>query len=241
MDRLGGDDDSSSIVVNSLVAARKQLTSLKAIFIGDIKYDEWMISSIEQSDISPVLEAYPNLKVLQIRGGTGLVFSPFQHDNLKALVIETGGLSRETIVQICDLDLPALEHLELWLGSYRYEGDSSVEDLMPILSGELFPMLSYLGLRNSEYADDIAQAVVNAPALKFLNVLDLSMGTLGDKGAEALLNCPAVNRLDILNVSENFISDNIIERLQQLDVQVISNDQKDSEEDYRYRYCSVDE
>ena len=238
-----GESDSSN-VVNALVAAKEKLKSLKAVFMGDIEFSEWMISSIEHSDVSPILEAYPNLEVLQIRGAIGLTFSPLQHNNLKAIIIESGGLRRETIAQICALNLPALEHLELWLGSRRYEGDSSIDDLMPILSGDLFPMLSYLGLRNSEYSDNIARAVVNTPGINFLKVLDLAMGTLTDAGAEVLLNCPAVNQLDILNVEDNFLSPAMLERLSALNCQVISYMQKreNEDEDERYkRYCSIAE
>jgi hypothetical protein len=75
-------------------------------------------------------------------------------------------------------------------------------------------------------------------------VLDLKLGTLGDEGAEALLNCPAVNHLDTLNVAKNFLSDEMVERLKQLNVEAIADDQKDEEdeEDYGYRrYCSVSE
>jgi hypothetical protein len=238
---LWGERD-SRIAVNALVAAKDQLKNLQAVFIGDIEYSEWMISSIEQSDISPVLKAYPNLEVLQIRGATSLAFSELRHENLKALIIESGGISSRTITQLCALDLPGLEHLELWLGSFGYGGDSSVDNLMPILSGELFPMLSYLGLRNSEYSDDIAHALVNTPAIKFLKILDLAMGTLSDEGAKALLNCSDVPQLDILNVCENFLSNEIIEQLQQLHIQVITHSQKREYHNYNpHRYCSISE
>ena len=218
----------SSAIVNALVAAKEKLPSLKALFLGDIHYEEYEISWIRQSNMSPILEAYPNLEMLQIRGGEGLTFSPTRHDNLKILVIETGGLSYVTIGQVCALELPALEHLELWLG----RGNSSVEDLMPILAGDLFPNLTYLGLRNSQYSDKIAAALVDSPVLQKISVLDLSMGTLGNKVALALLESPAINQLDILNVSETFLSDDTIEKLQQLDCQVIADDR-----DKYYEYC----
>jgi hypothetical protein len=179
---------SSSIVVNALVAAKERLTSLKAVFIGDITYEESEISWINQSDISPLLAAYPNLEVLQVRGGKGLAFSS--------------------------------------------------------LSGNLFPKLTYLGLCDSEYSDDIAKAIVQAPIIQRIKVLDLKLGTLSDEGAEALLNCPAVNQLGTLNVAENFLSDETLERLKQLNVEVIADEQKEEEdeEDYGYsRYCSVSE
>lgn len=248
---MGGTDlPSSSIVVDMLVDAKTTLTSLKAVFIGDIDDEEGQISAILQSNISPVLEAYPKLEVLQIRGGNGLKFSALEHKNLKALIIETGGLNRETIAQICALKLPALEHLELWLGDNYYGGNSSLEDLMPILSGDLFPMLRYLGLRNSEYTDEIVAALVNSPVLEQIIVLDLSMGSLYDYGALALLDCPAINQLDLLNVSANHLSDEMIEMLSALEVEVIADAQKpyDYQQRYNYgyeydnfRYCSVAE
>ncbi len=235
---------SSSMVVNALVAAKDQLTSLKAVFIGDITFEESEISWINQSDMSPLLAAYPNLEVLQVRGGNGLAFSSLHHDQIKTLIIQTGGLSRDAIAQICAGSLPALEHLELWLGSEMYGGDSKFDDLEPILSGNLFPKLTYLGLCDSEYSDDIAQAIAQSPIIDRIKVLDLKLGTLGDEGAEALLNCPAVNHLDTLNVAKNFLSDEMVERLKQLNVEAIADDQKDEEdeEDYGYRrYCSVSE
>ncbi len=234
----------SNIVVNALVAAKEQLANLKAVFIGDIISMESEISWIQQSDISVLLEAYPNLEVLQLRGGEGLAFSPLRHDNLEALIVETGGLSRETIAQICALELPALEHLELWLGSDYYGGNSSIADLKPIFNDLVFPDLSYLGLRNSEYSDEIADAVVYSLLIDYIKVLDLSMGNLSDYGALTLLNyCPPVNQLDILNVSANYLSQNTIARLSELDVQLIAAYQK-SEYDYSAtgdRYCSVSE
>ncbi|ALF54111.1 hypothetical protein ACX27_16700 [Nostoc piscinale CENA21] len=242
-------DFSSRHVVDSLVALQAHLTNLKAVFIGDIEDSECMISSIPQSNVSPILQAYPHLEVLKIRGdggysygyepiNAGLAFNPsLRHEKLKALIIESGGLRHQVINQICELELPALEYLELWLGSEGYGGTSSINDLMPILSG-VFPKLKYLGLRNSEYSDDIALVIVDSPILENLVELDFSMGTLGDEGAEALLNCPAIQQLDTLNVSDNCLTDNMLARLKQLDIEVISDNPQKHTED---RYCTVAE
>ncbi len=241
---------SSQLVVDALIAAKDKLTNLKALFIGDISYDESEISWIIQSDISPILEAYPKLEVLQIRGGDSLAFSPFvRHDNLKALIIETGGLNSATITQICALDLPKLQHLELWLGSDSYGGDSTIENLNTILVNPVFPNLIYLGLRNSQYSDDIAKAVINSPLINSIKILDLSLGTLSNAGAEVLLSSPAVHQLNILNLSENFLSEKMIASMQvkqdDMQVRIITDAQKKPEEDYdeddAYRYCSVAE
>ncbi len=240
-------DYSSHSIVEELVYAHEQLTNLKALFIGDIEDCECMISSIVQSNLSLVLVAYLDLEVLKVRGNlgrgygkseSGLSFVPLRHDKLKALIIESGGLRREVIAQICNLELPALEYLELWLGRDDYGGTSSIEDLMPIISGNLFPKLKYLGLRNSEYSDDIAFAIAQSPVIEQIVELDLSMGTLGDEGAKALLNCPAINQLDTLNVSDNCLTGQMVTQLKQLDIEVIAGiRQKGSS----YRYCSVAE
>jgi len=178
---------------------------------------------------------------LQVRGGSGLEFSPVEHDNLKYLIVETGGLSREAIAQICQLQLPNLEHLKLWLGSDYYGGDSTVEDLQPILEGNLYPNLKYLGLRNAQYTDEIAEAVGRSRIIHQLKTLDLSMGTLGARGAEFLCSSPAIKNLDTLNVSENYLNDEDIAKLASLKINLIADNQKDIEEDEEERYCSVAE
>lgn len=233
-------------VVDALIDAHEFLTNIKALFIGDIEDPECMISSIVQSNLSLILVAYPNLEVLKVRGDggkiisysgrEGLVFEPQRHDNLKALIIESGGLRCEAVNQICKLELPALEYLELWLGRDEYGGTSSIDDIMPILSG-VFPKLKYLGLRNSEYTDDIAFAIVKSPIIEQIVELDLSMGNLRDEAAEALLNCPAVHQLDTLNLSHNCLTRNLTSQLMELDMEVIIRSQKG----LHNRYCTVAE
>jgi hypothetical protein len=236
-------EESSSSIVDALVTAKNRLTNLKAIFIGDMIGEDCEISWIIQSDISPILRAYPQLEILQVKGGTQLAFNPpVRHEKLKALIVETGGLSRVTVDEICSMNLPALEHLEIWFGSSNYGGDAWVENVKPILEDLIFPNLNYLGFRNSEFSDEIAHAIIYSPLLESISVLDLSMGTLGDEAAQLLLGCPQLNTLDMLILSENFLSEEIINKFLKLDVQVIVEEQK-QEEDYYIngRYCSVAE
>ncbi len=60
-----------------------------------------------------------------MRGGTDLAFPPVRHTALETLVVETGGLGAEVVRGIVGSDLPALENLELWLGTDEYGGDST--------------------------------------------------------------------------------------------------------------------
>jgi len=140
-------------------------------------------------------------------------------------------------------DFPALEHLELWLGDSGYGWDGTVELLDPLLQGKLFPNLKYLGLRNSEISDEIAEAISTAPILERLEVLDLSMGTLGDRGADALLKAPALAKLKKLDVHHHYISDDRVRQLGN-SVKELNAGDKQEPDDWggeQHRYVAVAE
>jgi hypothetical protein len=203
----------SANIVEALAAAREQLPNLKALFLGDIASEESEISWIQQSDISPVFTAYPHLEHFGVRGGNGLRFGALQHAHLKSLIVESGGLPAPALQDIQGAQLPALEHLELWLGTPEYGGDIRISDLAPLLAEELFPNLRYLGLRDSEIADEIAGAIANAPILQRIRVLDLSLGNLSDTGALALLHSPYLTRLEKLDIHHHYMSPEMVSRL----------------------------
>ena len=209
-----------------------RFSNLKALFMGAYEItDSDSIYYFPIWNIGIILKAFPKLELLQLRcgGNNGYsnwrYFTKFKHNHLKALILETKELSRDRVNQIFYLDLPALEHLELWLGNDNYDENSSTEYLTPILSGEIFPKLYYLGLRNCEYADEIATAIVHSPIINKIKILDLSLGFLTDAGATALLNCPAVNNLDILSVANNCLTNSMVDKLMQLDTEVVADNQ----------------
>jgi hypothetical protein len=215
-----GGDKPSDFVVETLVAARERLPNLRAIFLGDIISEENEISWIEQSDLSPLFSAYPELGSFCVRGATGLGLGSLKHDRLKALIIQSGGLGANVVREVAAAELPELEHLELWLGDEEYGGDATVDDLAPIFDGKSFPNLKYLGLRNSEIADGIARAVATAPMVERIRVLDLSLGALGDEGASALLASPAIAKLEKLDIHHHFCSEEMTRRLEALGIEV---------------------
>jgi hypothetical protein len=221
-------------VVDKLVALKDSFKSLKALFIGDITYEECEISWINQTDITPILKAFPQLEHLQIRGGEGLSFSELAHDKLTTLIIETGGMGPEVIEQVNAARLPNLQKLELWLGSDDYGFDSTVEDFQPILSGTLFPKLTWLGLMDSIIQDEIAIAVAEAPVLKQLKELDLSKGVLTDKGGAALLKSEGIRKLQHLNLRHHFLSEGMMEQLKGLGISINLDDKEEADGDYRY-------
>ncbi|MET9594301.1 STM4015 family protein [Streptomyces sp. NPDC006516] len=199
-------EENSSYPLGLVIAAAERLTSLRAVFVGDLVAEEAEISWIEQSDVTTLLTAYPGLTHLGVRGGSGLKFPPVEHASLRALTIESGGLPADALRGVLDSELPALERLDLWLGVSAYGGDATVPDLAPLLAGTRFPRLSHLGLRNSELQNEIAVAIAAAPVVAQLRTLDLSNGTLGDEGAAALLEGQPLIHLGALDLHHHFLS-----------------------------------
>ena len=235
---------SAANVIEALTAAAPHLPNLTSLCFGDITYRECEISWIMQTDVSPLWSAFPKLEHFQVRGGNGLSLGTLELGRLRTLVVESGGLPQSVVRQVASSSLPALEHLELYLGTYEYGGYREVvEDLKPILSGEMFPRLRYLGLRNSEFADKVALAVVQSPLLERIETLDLSLGTLGDEGAGALAACPAVAQLKRLDVHHHYISAEGVQGLKALPVQLDASG-REPDDEYKgeiYRYVAIGE
>ncbi len=86
-------DDGPGSVLDHLAELAPQLPKLKALFVGDMTYEECEISWIIQGTrYSHLLQAFPQLEVLRIRGATSLAGQPLTHAGLRELVIESGGL-----------------------------------------------------------------------------------------------------------------------------------------------------
>ncbi|MBN1430386.1 MAG: STM4015 family protein [Anaerolineae bacterium] len=239
-----GGRNSSAPVVEALVSARSRFPSLKAICLGDIVYEECEISWIEQSDVSPLFNAFPDLEIFQVRGSNRLSLGTLRNAaKLKMLIVESGGLPVRVVQEVMGANLPELEHLKLFLGTPNYGGDSTAADLAPLLAGDLFPKLTYLGLCNSQSADDIAKAVAQAPIVNRLDVLDLSMGTLSDEGAQALLDSPLIAGLKKLDLHYHYCSEVMMGKLKALPIEVdVSEPQQPHVYDGREsRYCAVSE
>lgn len=204
--------------VKLLVERSERLPNLSALFFGDI--NEMGISQYLQTDISPLLNAFPHLEMLRVRGGIGLQLSQASHAKLRGLAIESSGLTGELVRSVVEGDFPELEHLELWLGSKEHRGTSTVQDLDALFQGDRFPHLKYLGLRNCDYTDDIAKAIVQSPLVKRLETLDLSLGVFSDAGAEALLALPTDGSLKKISIHHHLVEPPLVDQLNALPFEV---------------------
>lgn len=221
-----------------LIAGASRLTGLRALFLGEMTFEENEISWIQHDDLAPLLAAYPALEVLRVRGSEGLRVTPLRHAALRELAFESGGLPAAVVRSVVECELPELAHLELWLGTATYGGDATADDLAVILAGARFPQLRYLGLRNAEIADELAAAVAGAAVVAQLDTLDLSLGALSDVGAAALLTGQPLTHLRKLDLHHHFLSEELAGRLRdELDaagVEVDLSDANEAEGDDRY-------
>ncbi|MEV0775228.1 STM4015 family protein [Streptomyces sp. NPDC050428] len=206
-------DSEPEEVIAAILAASDRLPSLRALFVGDITYEECEISWINQMEIAPLINGLPRLHSFGVRGGQGLGMTGIKHERLRSLTVETGGLDADVVRNIGAAELPALEHLDIWLGVSWYGANTIVADLDPFLTGARLPALKSLALRNSEIQDDIAAALAGAPVVARLETLDLSMGTLGDEGAEALLAGQPLTHLKKLDLHHHYLSEPMQKRI----------------------------
>jgi hypothetical protein len=236
-------ENSSKFIVDNLVENKDKLPNIKGLFVGDMESEDCEISWIIQCDLSPLLKAFPNLEELKIRGSSGLRLSALQHEKLKTLIIECGGLGSDVIDDILESRLPNLEHLELYLGVDEYGFNGTIENLKPFMKKGLFPKLKYLGLKDSEIQDEIAQEIADSEILDQLHTLDLSLGTLTDKGAESLLKSIRIKNLKFLDLNYHYMSDDMMEKIKSLGIEVDVSEQQEDEEynDEIYRYPAVTE
>lgn len=227
------EDTDSSEVIDALLAVRERMPGLRALFLGDITDKECKLSRICQTDVTPLLTGFPALEEFGVRAGeplpglsmgddgesfdivTQLGFPALRHESLRRLVVESSGLTADVVRGAAASELPALEHLELWLGGSEYGADCTVTDLEPILSATGLPGLRHLALRNSEVQNEVAAALAIAPVVAQLEVLDLAMGVLTDDGAAALLAGQPLTHLRRLDLHHHFVSEPLRQRIRE--------------------------
>ena len=226
--------DSPQGFIDGLIERRAQLGGLKALFVGDMTYEDCEISWIIQSSYNELLAAFPGLESLRVRGATDLKLQPFVHANLQELAIECGGLPSQLVEAIAASTLPALRHLELWLGDDGYGFDGDVDTYRRLLAAIGPERLRHLGLRNAMISDDLAQWLAAEPWLGSLHTLDLSLGTIGDIGARALLASPNLGGIERIDLSHHYISAEVQQQLRSLPCTVILDDPEKEDDGDRY-------
>ncbi len=216
-------DVSPQPVLDMLVAFKLRLPALKALFMGDIVSEENEISWIKQGDYAGIWAAFPRLEEIIVRGGADLSLGTINHQSLRKLAIQTGGLDQMVVREALSANAP-IEHFELWLGDEGYGANTSVADFEALFAGHLFPRLHTLALRNAQYTDAIASALVASPLIDRIKRLDLSKGTLTDAGAQALISSGKLGQLEQIDISFHYVSPEMVSELSRHTPKLIADD-----------------
>lgn len=231
-------DNDAQNIVDGIVEHKEKFQQVKHLFIGDMEMEECEVSWIEQANYEKIWEALPNLEKLTIKGSTGLLLGDIKHQHLKELEIICGGLPKNVIQSIARAELPELTSLTLYIGVDGYGFDGSIDDIKALLAHD-FPKLTKLALVDSEIQDQIAAEVVKSKYMDQITELALSMGSLSDEGGALLLEeVPKHPNIVSLDLEYHYMSEEMMEQLSELPIEVnVEDQQEDDEYDgtiYRY-------
>lgn len=223
------------------MVGKKAPPTVRKITFGD-NIDQ--ISWHHTGNLSKMWKGVPNLQVLEIETGdfdVGAMDAP----NLERAIFITGGLSKACAKHIAAAKMPKIKHLEVFYGTDNYGGDCTIKDVKPLLDRTDLKHLEYLGIKNSEFGNDIAKAVISAKIVKQLKTLDLSMSTITDEGAQALADGKeALKHLECLDLTHNFLTKNGIKLVAGLCKKVVTADQQKADdwgEGEMHYYCAITE
>lgn len=218
-------------VIDEIVESSEKFSHITKLFIGDMDYEECEVSWILQGNYDKIWSAMPQLKELTIKGSSTLDLGNVNSEGLESFTIICGGLGADVIKQIENAKLPHLKKLLLYIGVELYGFDGDIDTIKSLLANADFPELEYLGIVDSEIQDEITEAVLASKFINQISTLDLSCGTITDKGGQMIIDkmpdCPNIKTIDL---SHNYFSDEMLEKLEKLNVEIDLSDNNVAEE-----------
>ena len=225
------DGGGAARIIEDIVANKESFSHIKSLFVGDMDYEECEVSWIIQGNYEPLYSALPQLEKLTIKGSTDLDLGKVSHKNLKSLEIICGGLPKSVLESIKNADLPSLERLVLYLGVENYGFDGDISDVEALLRDSDFPKLKILGIVDSEIQDQVVKAVLESKYMPQLEQAEFSMGSLTDEGSQLLCDkIPEFPGMKSLDLHYHYLSDEMMEKLKKLPLEVHVEDQNQPDE-----------
>ncbi|MFT3692673.1 MAG: hypothetical protein QM831_06000 [Kofleriaceae bacterium] len=158
-------------------------------------------------DLSRLVEALPDLRSLVVEGSQIEFARRPESDSLERLVLRTAGLPYDALGGVVAMRTPKLKELEVWFGRRLDNNPPAWNRIAALIARRDLPELRTLGLRNAEFSLAIAQTIVEAPLLRQLKVLDLSLGVLSSSDAYYLVRSrDRLRHLARLDISHNYVS-----------------------------------
>lgn len=224
-------EGSAQDILDAMVEHKEKFSHIKSLFVGDMDFEECEVSWIIQGNYEKLLEAMPQLEKLVIKGSTDLELGKMELEHLESLEIICGGLPVEVIQSVRDAKLPALKSLRLYIGIEDYGFSGAIDDIKDLLEKSDFPKLESLAICDSEIQDEITEVVLQSGYMKQIQRLELSMGSLTDRGGQMLVDqLPGFPNIQELDVHYHFLSDDMMEKLEKLQMTVNVEEQNEPDE-----------
>jgi len=223
------------------ILAKKAPATIRKLHFGDFVYpDETEMSWYHVGNLGKVWKAVPQLRTLIVQGGDFELGTIELPEVLRA-EFRTGGLSAASAKAIAKAVWPKIEHLEVWYGDDNYGGTAKVADVMALLDRRDLSRLTSLGIKNTQFTDELCGVLAAGKLLPQLTRLDLSMGVMTDEGAALLAGRKdAFKHLAELDVSRNYLTKAGLAALKGIAKSVVSTKQRETD-DPEYRHPSVGE
>jgi uncharacterized protein (TIGR02996 family) len=216
--------------------------TVRSLHLGDFIFpDESELTWTTVGDATAVYRTVPQLERFALQGAEIILGDRIELRRLRALELVTAGLPGETARAIVRSELPELDTLIVWTGDDTGGGSTTAADLLGLFASPR-PQLRHFGLVNCAITDELVLALVEAPWLPQLRVLDLSKGTLTADGIAILERArDRLGDLERLEVSENLLDDDACARAAALARTVNVADQRFGDLDEGARYPAVTE
>jgi hypothetical protein len=162
---------------DAVIALVKILPSLRALTrleIGKFDTNDSELSWSYMGPLGRVWRAAPQLESVKLRAGS-MELGSLELPACREFRVETGGLTKASLKAIATAKWPRLEILSVWFGKTDYGCNCRPQDVAPILDGKGLGKLKHLGLKNSQWGNEIAALVAKSKILPQLDTLDLSM------------------------------------------------------------------
>jgi uncharacterized protein (TIGR02996 family) len=183
--------------------------------------------------VAPLYELYATLSRLTTLtvATDALALGRIALPNLRSLELASGGLTRDRVRSIVDVEWPNLQRLAIDVGVTGERGcNVKPEHLRSMLDRLRAPKLRHLALRRAGFTDELAEIVARSPFSAQLETLDLANGTLSDSGAAELRALAHLRELDLRHA---FLSAAMRDELVQLGPVVILDDPQSPDFDVR--------